>query len=297
MKWLKNLTPWRCTPVLPTVYEDSLSYLEMVCKLIKAVDTLSEHLSAFENTIIEQIGQLSDRIDQLDPAGESGRGNVYVLDIGEVVPGGELVAVDDAKFLELGEALTDGKDILCRCTVTAWPGLESYNGTVTLPLTCNIQGGGFYNFSGIVSPYPFSGGVIYDVNKSWVATLGMTGRKIGLTVVKLNEVSKPVARTGATTSSGLGVVLSGDWEFTGASANNVSGKLVFTNKTGVTVATLEVSAGVGSVSRVYVARAVDGLVSDVKTNLQYTRGNASDGDNEIVAVKWTGTGDFNYTVV
>lgn len=295
MSWLKNLMPWRCTPVLPTVYDDSLSYMEMLCKLTKAMDTLSEHLSNFESAILEQLQQLNDRIDQIEPSG--GGENVYIIDIGEIEPNGETISVDDAEYLAMTEAFASGKEIFCRCQASTWPGFKSYNGTLILPLTASIKGGAFFNFSGIVSPYPWSGGDLYDVHKSWVATLGMTGQNVGLTIAKLNELNTPPAITGSLSSGSIPLTLEGGWEITGATSDASGGSLIFTNKNGVTVATCRVSAGVGSTFHFYGARAVDGLISNANTTIMYTAGSASDGDNVITAVKWDGSGSFTYNVV
>lgn len=42
-----------CNPVLPTVYDDSLSYYEVLCKLTNNVNTLADIYNNVENVIKE----------------------------------------------------------------------------------------------------------------------------------------------------------------------------------------------------------------------------------------------------
>lgn len=63
MSFLSKFMPWKCTPVLPTVYDDSLSYMELLCKLTKSIDNLSEHISTLESTLIDEISSITQKLD------------------------------------------------------------------------------------------------------------------------------------------------------------------------------------------------------------------------------------------
>lgn len=63
MSFLSKFMPWKCTPVLPTVYDDSLSYMELLCKLTKSIDNLSEHISTLESTLIDEITSITQKLD------------------------------------------------------------------------------------------------------------------------------------------------------------------------------------------------------------------------------------------
>ena len=49
-----------CQKVLPTIYDDALSYYEEVCKLIKVVNEVIETFNSYEQTIIELSQMISD---------------------------------------------------------------------------------------------------------------------------------------------------------------------------------------------------------------------------------------------
>lgn len=295
MGWLKNLMPWRCTPVLPTVYEDSLSYMEMICKLTKAMDNLSDHLSIFESTIIDQLGQLSDRIDQLDPAGESnavlytaqsltesqktqaranigaisaaeipagGDDNTYVLELGEIVPNGEDVTFSAETRAALLAAFTAGKDIICRFNPTSWEGITQYGGTMSLPLT-SAPANSQFNFSGVVAPYPFTqASGLYDTTKTWFATVGVVGTTAGLTTIKSSAIAAPATSQAISTTVAEGdiIPLSGNWQLCIPVNTAVSGSLSITfvdgNNDDITTISLSPASG-----RHYFARAIKGYYS------------------------------------
>ena len=42
---------WRCTRVLPTVYDDSLSYYEVLCKLTKRVEELEKKVAPYVHNV------------------------------------------------------------------------------------------------------------------------------------------------------------------------------------------------------------------------------------------------------
>lgn len=295
MGWLKNLMPWRCTPVLPTVYEDSLSYMEMICKLTKAMDNLSDHLSIFESTIIDQLGQLSDRIDQLDPAAESnavlytaqsltesqktqaranigaisaaetpagGDDNTYVLELGEIVPNGDSVTISAETRAALVAAFTAGKDIICRFSPTSWEGFTQYAGTMALPLT-SAPANSQFNFSGVVAPYPFTqGSGLYDTTKTWFATVGVVGTTAGLTTIKSSAISTPATSQATSTSvaSGGVIPLSGNWQLCIPVSSTVSSNLslTFVDSNNDDITTISFSSAQG---RHYFARAIKGYYS------------------------------------
>lgn len=291
MGWLKNLMPWRCTPVLPTVYEDSLSYMEMICKLTKAMDNLSDHLSIFESTIIDQLGQLSDRIDQLDPAGESnavlytaqsltdsqktqaranigaisaaeiptgGDDNTYVLELGDIVPGGDDVAISTETRAALDAAFAAGKDIICRFNPTSWEGFTQYAGTMMLPLT-SAPANSQFNFSGVVAPYPFTqGSGLYDTGKTWFATVGLVGTSASLTAIKITDVKHPATAAQTATSADGVIPLSGKWAIM-FPTTSASVTLAFVDSSGNNVVPTSVSTATSTVFNKYFEYAVGGI--------------------------------------
>jgi len=52
---MDNKTPFRCQKVLPLVYDESLSYYEVLCKMSKTVDTLSETVEKLDSAYEEII--------------------------------------------------------------------------------------------------------------------------------------------------------------------------------------------------------------------------------------------------
>lgn len=51
---LKKIIPC-CTPVLPTVYDESLSYYELLCKITKDINTLINIYNNVDDTIIQEV--------------------------------------------------------------------------------------------------------------------------------------------------------------------------------------------------------------------------------------------------
>ena len=50
---ISPLTPWQFNPVLPTVFDDSLSYLEMVSKLYKKIEEIIAEVNDIDQDAIE----------------------------------------------------------------------------------------------------------------------------------------------------------------------------------------------------------------------------------------------------
>ena len=67
---IKDLKYW-CYKVLPLVYDDSLSYYEVLCKVVKKLNELIDNYSASGETITEmqaEIAQLQEWVDNFDTA-------------------------------------------------------------------------------------------------------------------------------------------------------------------------------------------------------------------------------------
>ncbi len=299
--------------MLPTIYNDSLSYMEMLCKLVKTVDSLSTHLSTFESEIINQISELTDRINNLDPTGESNavlytpqtltteqktqaRANidadgVYIFEIAGITPNGERVTVDPTKYGEISEAVKDGMSVIAKIQVESFPGFQEFHAPIYLPLTIDV-GKNNYIFTGIVSPRTQSLAVdtIYD---SWIGVFDVTPSTAGFSILKITDVTEPPTVTGSITSDSKTVSLSGAWEIVVLPEIGGAGYVNFVNKAGLIVAGVNASSGKG---KVYIRRAVDGVVNSYNQSTIYIPGTASDGDNKIVGFKWSGNLNLNYTL-
>jgi len=57
---------YKCQKVLPTIYNESLSYYEVLCKLYKIIDDLDERLEKVESSI----ASLDERVTALEQKGE-----------------------------------------------------------------------------------------------------------------------------------------------------------------------------------------------------------------------------------
>lgn len=313
MKILDKLFPWKCTPVLPTIYDESLSYMEMLCKLVKTVDKLSDHISNFESEIINQISELVDRINNLDPAGESnavlytaqtltdaqkaqaraniGANGVYIFEISGITPNGGRVTVDPTKYEELSAAVKGGMSVLVKIMLESFPGFQQFNLPIYLPLTLDA-GRANYVFTGIVSPRPQSLTVdsIYD---SWIGVFDITSSTAGFSVLKITDVTEPPTVTGSITSDAETVLLAGAWEIVVQPESGGAGFVNFVNKAGLTVVGVNASSGKG---KSYIAKAVDGVVNSFNQSTTYIPASASDGDNKIVGFNWSGNLTLNYTL-
>lgn len=313
MKILNKLFPWKCTPVLPTIYNDSLSYMEMLCKLVKTVDNLSEHVSVFESEIINQISELIDRINNLDPAGESNavlytpqtltteqktqaRANidangVYFFEIDGITPNGGRVTVDSAKREELSAAVESGMTIIAKIKAESFPGFQTFNVPIYLPLTINV-GRTSCVFTGIVSPRPQSVGVdtIYD---SWIGVFDVATSTAGFSILKITDVTEPPTVSGSITKESETVSLSGAWEIVVQPETGGAGNVNFVNKAGLTVVGVNASSSKG---KSYIAKAVDGVINSTDRDSKYIPASASDGDNKIVGFRWSGNLTLNYTL-
>lgn len=313
MKILDKLFPWKCTPVLPTIYNDSLSYMEMLCKLVKTIDSLSSHLSTFESEIINQISVLTDRIDNLDPTGESNavlytpqtltteqktqaRANidadgVYIFEIDGITPNGERVTVDPTKYEEISAAVNGGISVIAKIKVESFPGFQEFHVPIFLPLTLAGDRNN-YIFTGIVSPrlQSFVVDAIYD---SWIGVFDVTPSSAGFSILKMTDVTEPPTVSSSMTSGTKTVSLSGAWEVVVQPESGGAGYVNFVNKAGLTVVKVNASSGKG---KTYIAKAVDGVINSSGQSTIYTPGSASDGDNKIVGFKWSGNLTLNYSL-
>ena len=313
MKILDKLFPWKCTPVLPTIYNDSLSYMEMLCKLVKTVDDLSKHVSIFESEIIDQISALADRINNLDPTGESNAvlytpqtltseqktqaranidaGGVYIFEIGGITPNGERVTFDPTKYEEISAAVNGGVPVIAKINVESFPGFQEFHVPIFLPLTLDV-GRNNYIFTGIVSPRLQSIAVdtIYD---SWIGVFDVTPSTAGFSILKITDVTEPPTVSRSITKDSEAVSLSGAWEIVVQPDSGGAGDVNFVNKAGLTVVKVNASSGKG---KTYIAKAVDGVINSSGQSTIYTPSSASDGDNKIVGFKWSGNLNLNYTL-
>lgn len=299
--------------MLPTIYNDSLSYMEMLCKLVKTVDTLSNHISTFESEIINQISELAERINNLDPTGESNavlytpqnltteqktqaRANidadgVYIFEIGGITPNGGRVTVDPTKYEEISAAVNGGIPVIAKIKVVSFPGFQEFKAPIYLPLTIPV-GINNYIFTGIVSPRQQSLALdtIYD---SWIGVFDVTPSTAGFSILKITDVTEPPTVSSSMTRDTETVSLSGAWEVVVQPESGDAAYVNFVNKAGLTVVKVNASSGNG---KTYIAKAVDGVIKSSGQSTIYTPGSASDGDNKIVGFKWSGNLTLNYSL-
>ena len=299
--------------MLPTIYNDSLSYMEMLCKLVKTVDTLSNHLSTFESEIINQISELADRINNLDPAGESNAvlytpqtltaeqktqaranidaGGVYIFEINNITPNGERVTFDSATYEKISAAVEGGIPVIAKIKVDSFPGFQDFHVPIYLPLTIPVGINNFI-FTGIVSPRLQSIAVdtIYD---SWIGVFDVTPSTAGFSILKMTDVTEPPTVSRSITKDSEAVSLSGAWEIVAEPDSGGSGYVNFVNKAGLIVVKVNASASNG---KSYIAKAVGGVLNSSNRETKYIPGTASDGDNKIVGFKWSGNLSLNYTL-
>lgn len=299
--------------MLPTIYNDSLSYMEMLCKLVKTVDTLSNHISTFESEIINQISELAERINNLDPTGESNavlytpqnltteqktqaRANidadgVYIFEIGGITPNGGRVTVDSTIYEKISAAVNGGISVIAKIMVESFPGFQEFHAPIYLPLTTPV-GINNYIFTGIVSPRLQSIAVdtIYD---SWIGVFDVTPSTAGFSILKMTDVTEPPTVSSSMTSDTETVSLSGAWEVVVQPESGGAGYVNFVNKAGLTVVKVNASSDKG---KTYIAKAVDGVINSSNRSTIYTPGSASDGDNKIVGFKWSGNLTLNYSL-
>lgn len=285
----------------------------MLCKLVKTVDKLSDHISNFESEIINQIAELVDRINNLDPAGESnavlytaqtltdaqkaqaraniGANGVYIFEISGITPNGGRVAVDATKYAELSSAIADGQAVIAKINPDSFPSYQTFKLPIYLPLTVN-EGASGYIFTGLISPTPPSLSSAYDIYRTWIGVFDVVASSAGFSVVKITDVTEPAPVTDSITSTSDTVPLSGTWEMV-ATSDSSAGDINFLNKAGLIVVNVNAPTTRG---KIHIAKAVDGVVNSFKQTTLYLPGSASDGDNAITGFKWSGTGTLNYTL-
>lgn len=200
MSFLSKFMPWKCTPVLPTVYDDSLSYMELLCKLTKSIDNLSEHISTLESTLIDEISSITQKLDtailyteqslteeqQAQARANIGASVVRSLTLEGVTLGDGTIGLEYAETeIELDEEQqreflnairSDDPVILTIKFVDHWFDLSPAEGSAVpfyLPMTFSVPNGVYATFSANANALS-----AYGANKFYVLMANYKGTKI-----------------------------------------------------------------------------------------------------------------------